>query len=293
LDAVVARLIMAHHAFEAAADAIVAGDARALGSLLDTSPDVIVARSDRPHGATLLHYVSANGVEDERQRTPPNVVDIAAMLLARHAVVDAIAEVYGGRATTLALVASSVHPARAGVQRALLQTLLDAGAAIDGVPGGGSPLLAALHNGRGDAAEFLASRGAGLDLESAAGVGRLDIVERLVPDATNAERERAFVWACEYGRNDAVELLMRSGVSPNAEGGTGVTGLHWAVIGGQPGTIQLLLAHGASLAVRNVYGGTALDQARWSATNGDPTIDFGPIIETLIAARREGGEHEH
>src|ERR1700678_207145 len=48
--------------FEAAADAIVTGDAKALERLLREDPLLIHARSSREHGATLLHYVSANGV---------------------------------------------------------------------------------------------------------------------------------------------------------------------------------------------------------------------------------------
>ena len=51
--------------------------------------------------------------------------------------------------TTLGLIATSVHPAQAGVQIDLLRTLLDAGALVNGLPGGWNPLIVALHNGRG------------------------------------------------------------------------------------------------------------------------------------------------
>jgi len=53
------------------------------------------------------------------------------LLLDAGAEIDATANVYGGGATTLGLAATSVHPERAGVQEALLQTLLDHGAVID------------------------------------------------------------------------------------------------------------------------------------------------------------------
>src|SRR5436305_1473601 len=69
--------------FEHAADAIVSGDIDALRRLLDESPELIRQRSSREHRSTLLHYVSANGVEDFRQRTPPNIVEIARLLLDR------------------------------------------------------------------------------------------------------------------------------------------------------------------------------------------------------------------
>jgi hypothetical protein len=54
--------------------------------------------------------VSANGVEGYRQKTPKNIVEIAKVLLNAGADVNAEAEVYGGGATTLGLVATSVYP---------------------------------------------------------------------------------------------------------------------------------------------------------------------------------------
>ncbi|PYR23577.1 MAG: hypothetical protein DMF94_00855 [Acidobacteria bacterium] len=56
--------------FEMAADAIVNGDAGKLKRLLRENPMLVRARSTRAHGATLLHYTSANGVEGYRQKTP-------------------------------------------------------------------------------------------------------------------------------------------------------------------------------------------------------------------------------
>src|SRR5438093_4660263 len=98
--------------------------------------------------------------------------------------------------TTLGMVATSCHPAVAGVQIPLLDLLLKQGASVDGIPGGWNPLIAALHNGRGEAAAHLARRGARLDLEGAAGVGRLEVVKSffredgsLKPDVTKAQME--------------------------------------------------------------------------------------------------------
>jgi hypothetical protein len=279
--------------FESAADAIVAGDAATLKSLLRESPNLIQARSTRAHWATLLHYVGANGFENYRQKSPKNAVEIARILLDAGAEVDAVADTYG-KSTTLGLVATSVHPKRAGVQIALMETLLDHGAAIDGSPGGGSPLISALHNGRPEAAEFLAKRGARLDLEGAAGVGRLNVVESFFHDngslkasATRAQMSAGFLWACEYGRTSVVDFLIKKGVDLRAGQNTGLTGLHWAVVGGQLDTIRLLLKRGAPLEAKNVYGGTALGQALWSTINGDPGIDYVPIIDALLDAGAE------
>jgi ankyrin repeat protein len=271
--------------FEQAADAIVIGDLATLDKILHDDPQLIRAHSTRRHQATLLHYVSANGIEGYRQKTPTNIVAIAGRLLRNGADVNAIADVYG-RSTTLALVATSVHPERAGVQADLMQLLLDHGATIDTNP---VPLVnICLANGRGRAAEFLAAHGAHLDLEGAAGVGRLDVVEShfnesgaLRPSATNTQMERGFLWACEYGRNNVVTFLLQRGASLQSQAKTGQTALHWAVIGGHEDTIKLLLDGGASLEEKNVYGGTALGQALWSAANGDSAINYDPIIALL------------
>src|SRR5437879_2015215 len=137
--------------FESAADAIVTGDVATLERLLRENPELIRARSTRVHQAMLLHYVGANGFENYRQKTPKNAVEVTKILLRAGAEVDAMADTYG-KGTTLGLVATSYHPARAGVQIALMETLLDAGASVDGLPGGWNPLVSALHNGRPEAA---------------------------------------------------------------------------------------------------------------------------------------------
>jgi ankyrin repeat protein len=144
--------------FETAVDAVVSGDEETLAALLRADPDLVRARSTREHGATLLHYVSANGVEDVRQKTPANIVEIAAILLDAGADVNAESNAYGGRWTTLGLTATSCHPEKAGVQIALMELLLARGAAIDGSDGG-STANACLRNGRGQTAAFLAGRG--------------------------------------------------------------------------------------------------------------------------------------
>ncbi len=273
--------------FERAADAIVTGDIAVLEELLREDPDLIRTHSTRCHQATLLHYVSANGIEGYRQKTPNNIVEITDLLLRVGAEVNAVADVYGG-STTLALVATSLHPERAGVQEALMQFLLDHGATIDPANSPAGPLVnICLANGRVQAAEFLANHGARLDLEAAAGLGRLDMLQShfdesgALRNATTEKLERAFLWACEYGRNDVVEFLLQHGASVHSQANTGQSALHWAVIGGHEDTIRLLLEGGASLEARNVYGGTALGQALWSAKNGDSRINYEPIIALL------------
>ncbi|HLW86217.1 MAG TPA: ankyrin repeat domain-containing protein [Candidatus Sulfotelmatobacter sp.] len=277
--------------FELAADAIVSGDAGTLERLLTKNPELVRERSRREHGATLLHYVAANGVEGYRQRSPKNAVQIAGILLQAGAEVDATTNVYGGGSTALSLAATSIHPLRAGVQNALLEMLLEHGTTVEDAVGGKGLVSACLANGRQGAAEFLASRGAPLDLEGAAGVGRLDAVKSFfMPDgslkspATVEHLQRGFLWACEFGRNEVVEFLLNKGADLGGQAGSGQTGLHWAVVGGQLSTIKLLLERGAPLEELNSYGATALGQALWSSINGDPDADYVAIVEALLAA---------
>jgi len=280
--------------FESAVDAVINGDVATLKSLLRDNADLIRARSTRLHHATLLHYVSANGVEDFRQKTPKNAVEIAKLLLANGAEVDAVQA--DGQSTTLGLVATSVHPWLAGVQIALLETLLEAGAAVDGAPGGWNPLIAALHNGRGKAAEFLARNGARLDLEGAAGVGRLDVVKSffneddgLKANVTKEQMESGFAWACEYGRTSVVDFLLENGIEVDARlKHHGQIGLHWAAYCAHVDTVKLLLERKAPVDVKDEsFGGTALGWALYGWGEPAPEGNRGnyyDVVALLVAA---------
>jgi ankyrin repeat protein len=225
-------------AFEAAADAVVFGDLTTLEALLRRDPELIRARSAREHHALLLHYVAANGVEDFRQLTPPNAVAVATSLLQAGAEVDALTNTYGGgkAQTTLNLLVSSAHPAEAGLQPALVETLVDFGAAVEGLEDDGSPLMTALAFGYIDAAETLVRRGARIDnVVASAALGREELVRRFLEEGSGvgpslvglywlglsddpqAHLERAFAWADAYGREPVVELLRRHGVDPAAK----------------------------------------------------------------------------
>ena len=280
--------------FEAAADAIVSGDATTLKRLLREEPELISKRSTREHNATLLHYVAANGVEGYRQKTPKNIREITEILLNAGAEIDATADVYGGGCTTLGLAATSLHPERAGVLEALLQILLDHGASVEQPSIAGnrqSIVTGCLANGRLKAAEFLAGRGARLDLAGAAALGRLDVVKSffgedggLNPNTTKDQLEEGFLSACGYGPRGVVEFLLESGADVTARSGDGQTGLHWAVIGGHLDTVKLLLRHKAPLEVKNTYGGTVLDQTLWSAAHGGDPDAYIAILEELVVA---------
>ena len=282
--------------FERAADAVVNGDIATLHVMLRKNPALVHARSPRGHRSMLLHYVSANGIEDYRQKTPRNAAEIATLLLDAGAEVDAVADAYG-KSTTLGLTATSIHPLRAGLLIPLLELLLSRGASVDGAPGGWNPVNACLANGRKLGAEFLASRGATLDLEGAAGVGRLDLVRTffnqdgsLKANPTRTQMESGFIWACEYGRAEVADFLLQMGVERSTCRQFKLTGLHWAAASGDIGTVKALLKYKMPLEAKNVWGGTPLGSAIWAATESDPNdpvwpkADWIPIVELLLEA---------
>lgn len=235
-------------AFEHAADAIVVGDLAALERLLTAHPGLVGARSTREHRATLLHYVSANGVENYRQITPPNIVAIARRLLDAGAPVDAEADVYGGGARTLELVVTSSPPRDAGVQTALADLLLERGARMSqGI------VRSCLMNGCPEAAAHLAARGASLTLEEASGIGRVDLVaQHFDPPRTpsNDEAANALMMASWYDRLDVVRMLLDRGVDVGVRAPKdGDTALHIAAYRGSVALVGLLLQRGAPVDV--------------------------------------------
>lgn len=252
-------------AFERAVDAIVTGDVDTLAALLRAHPELVTARSSRAHGATLLHYVSANGVENYRQRTPPNIVAITRRLLDAGAEVDATCDVYRGDATTLYLTVTSAHPRAAGVQNELADLLLARGAQMH--PG---ILRDCLANGCPEAAAHLLSVGAPtLSLEEAAGLGDGAAVRRLLAEALNM--------AAWYDRRDVVALLLERG----AEIGTP---LHIAAYCGHAELVRLLLDHGAPVNVADeVYGTTPIVWAlhAWLTEGKGPEARYHAVLKDL------------
>ncbi len=282
---------------ESAADLIVSGESAKLEKLLREDPSLVRARSLREHRSTLLHYVSANGIEDFRQKTPKNIVEITQLLLAAGADVNAESDAYGGRSTTLGLTATSCHPENAGVQIPLMELLIDHGAFLDGSDGR-SIVNSCLQNGRGPAAEFLASRGARLDLEGAAGVGRLDLVKSFFsengespPPATQQKMEDAFAWGCQFGRTAVVHFLLQQGLEVDSKlRHHGQTGLHWAAYGGHSETVKLLLELGAPIDAKDdAFNGTPLEWALYEWSNASQAaIDRRDYYETVALLVRAG-----
>jgi ankyrin repeat protein len=254
--------------FETAVDAVIAGDVETLRSLLRKDPELVKARSARRHHATLLHYVAANGVEGVRQKTPANAVEVGKLLLDAGADPDALAVMYDNLCTTMSMLVSSAHPAKAGLQGELAETLLDYGAAHAG-PGSAwqSNLMTALAFGYFATAERLAKRGAPVDnLPAAAGLGRVEETIRLLPTADSRSRQVALALASQHGHAEVVSALLDAGEDPNRYNPDGFhshsTPLHQAIASDRPAVVQLLLDRGAQTDIKDtIYNGTALDWA--------------------------------
>jgi len=264
--------------FESAVEAVITGDAVALESLVRKNPELLRARSTRVthfdppvHRATLLHYIAANGVEGYRQKTPKNAVEIATILLRGGAEVDALAEMYGGHYVTMSMLVSSDHPAKAGVQAALVDTLVDFGASVEaqGSAKWGSPLMTALAFGYLSAAEALVRRGARVDnVAAAAGLGRLEDARRLLESSDPKSRHRALALAAHHGHAEIVRLLLDAGEDPNRYNPEAhhahSTPLHQAAGYGHNAVVRLLVERGARLDIPDtIYQGTPLGWAEY------------------------------
>jgi ankyrin repeat protein len=261
------------HRFEQAVEAVIDGDDATLKRLLREDPDLIRTRSSRVtnfdpprHGAMLLHYLAANGVEGYRQRSPKNAADIAEILIEAGADPDALCHAYGGECTTMALLVSSTPPAVLGVQVPVLKVLIDSGAAMTPMGQGNwtSPVITALVFGMKAAAETLVDRGAPIDtLAAAAGLGRIADVRRLLRTATADDRHRALALAAQLGQIDAVQVLLDAGEDPNRFNPAGTHAhtppLHQAIAAGHLETVKLLVDRGARLDIKDqVHDGTPL-----------------------------------
>lgn len=172
---------------------------------------------------------------------------------------------------------------------------------------GASPLDWAAWMGSARVADFLLSRGAGrLTLITAAALGKLKDVEAIVASGEDLSLHRrvdaprapddhwpadsahilgdvlsdALCAAARNGHGSVVESLLARGAKIDARGVFGGTGLHWAAINGHAATVELLISRGANLTLKDArFDATA---EGWAEEGGHPHI-----AETL---RRSGLE---
>ena len=100
---------------------------------------------------------------------------------------------------------------------------------------------------------------------------------RLLPSAPAAD---ALLAAARHGRLSALELGLALGLPIDGRDAHGLTALHEAARNGHLALVKALVAHGASLELRDpMYGGTPLGHARhftarWPRPDGAAVIAF-------------------
>lgn len=291
--------------FSQAVQATITGDEHGLKDLLRAHPALIRERAPSQHQATLLHYVAANGIEEELQRSPKNAPAIAHILLEAGAEVDAVAPIYEDPRgdTTLCLTVTSVHPWKAGVQASLVDVLVDHGARVDGLADDGAPLGCALLFGYTKAAERLVLRGARVDnVIYASGLGRTDVVRSMLATRTGTDRivrrtdgragrfsfpvardadafEVALIVAAIHDRLSTVRALIGGGIDVNATPFCGQSALHFAAHLGRAAVVDELLAQGADASL--VDSQMSKTPAQWASDGGYP--DIARRLEGLAA----------
>ena len=253
--------------FEAAADMVTGGDAAGLTALLDRRPGLVRARSRQPHRATLLHYAAANGVEDHRQLVPANAVEIGDLLIGRGGDINARCGMGGGGpgSTVLVALVTSGHPREAGLMAPLVRAWARGGGNLNGVGDDGLPMTYAFLFRNLEAAATLAECGARVDsAATAAGLGRVDLLEELVTPGTPPTADptplREALWidrapegvpalglffASIAGEREAAAWLLHAGVDPKRTIHHGMTAMHEAALGGHLEIVRLLVEAGA------------------------------------------------
>jgi hypothetical protein len=260
--------------FREAVAAIDAGDVNTLDRLLTAHPWLVGERLTHP-GAWLrdkigkaldgffrqpylLWFVAEDPVL--HGRLPANIAEVAGRIIekARREEVPSLQEQLD---YTLLLVGWSRIAQDGGVQIALIDVLIDAGATPNGVPNN------ALVNGHLAAAEHLIRRGAPLTLASALCLGYWEAVPALAQTASKEQRQFSLILTALNGRAEALTKLIGYGVDINARCGDLYphgSALHHAASSGSLEAVKVLVEAGADLNDKDtLWNGTPLGWAEY------------------------------
>ncbi|MDA1193507.1 MAG: ankyrin repeat domain-containing protein [Candidatus Poribacteria bacterium] len=193
----------------------------------------------------LLWFVAE---DPERNGTlPPNIAEIATTII-RVAKRHDDGRLQEQLDYALRLVAWSGVARTCGVQIALIDALVDAGA--DPVGGADNAIV----NGHLDAAAHLVERGAPLTLTTALFLSRWEDAERLAQTAGGRDKQAALVLAALNGKGEAVARAIAFGADPNAND-SGIyehaSPLHHAAWSGSVEAVKALAEAGADLAAKD------------------------------------------
>jgi len=214
----------------------------------------------------LIWFVADNPIRNPK--LPLNIVEITRFLIDQ--VKREAPDTYQQQVDyTLGLVATGRIPRECGVQIAMMDLLIYAGAR----PGSG---MGAIAHGNIEAARYLIDHGGEISLASALLLDRKADTDRLMSTATHAEKLLALTAAAFYGKADLVKYLLDKGTDPNGypEQGTGfhshATPLHQAICSTSLDVVKLLVDAGARLDIPDtIYDGTPLDWALHMQTETD------------------------
>jgi len=260
--------------FQRAVSAIDAGDVKELEQIVAINPRLVRERLNAP-GAWLrdkvgsaldgfferpylLWFVAEDPVRNGR--LPGNIADVTRMIVraAEREGVETLREQidYALRLVSWSWIARDCH-----VQIALIDVLIDAGAALD------KNAENAVMNGNFAAAEHLVARGAPVSLATALCLGRWDDVRRLGPTASAEDKQFGLVLGALKGRADALTKVIDLGVDlnvPCASLYSHATALHHAVYSGSLDAVKVLVEAGADLGTKDaIYEGTPLGWAEY------------------------------
>ncbi|GAA3960401.1 ankyrin repeat domain-containing protein [Mucilaginibacter dorajii] len=258
--------------FLQAVEAIDSGDIVLLEELLTHNKRLVRERLDYPEpgyfqNPYLIWFVADNPIRVEKLAA--NIIDITQLLIlfVKNEAADTAQYQID---YALGLVATGRIPKECGVQIAMMDALIGAGA----TPAGG---LGALAHGNVEAAAHLIKRGGKLTLAAAVGLDLMEDVKMMTATAGKHELLVALTTAAFYGKPDIIAYLLSigapvNGYPENKEGfHSHATPLHQAVSSGSLAAVKLLVEAGARLDVPDkVYGGTPLGWAQYMQNDESP-----------------------
>jgi hypothetical protein len=290
--------------FRTAVAAIDAGDAATLERLLIEHPRLVRERLAEPgpwlrdkigkalgdffERPYLLWFVAEDPVRSGR--LPANIAALADIIIAaaKRERVETLQEQLD---YALRLVSWSWIARDCGVQLALIDVLLDAGASPAGTP------EAALVNHNIAAAEHLVTRGAPLTLAAAICLGRWEDAARLASGADARQRRFALVLAALNGNAEALRWMLDLGADVNAPSEDLFphgTPLHHAVGSGSLEAVGILVNAGAHLTARDTaWHGTPFGWAEYYAGEhwgSERALRYGEIAKYLREHALDSGE---